>query len=74
MSIDRNSIEFGSFYEIKTPSGVVSGVVKEAGPDAISVGPGATIVRYEDILSAKKVEIQTKMQREITALAPSTKK
>lgn len=74
MSIDRNSIEFGSLYEIKTASGVVSGVVKEAEAGTISVGPGATVVRYEDILSAKKVEIQTKLQKEITALAPSTLK
>ncbi|WP_426234280.1 hypothetical protein [Pseudomonas sp. TWP3-2] len=74
MSTDSSSFGFGSLYEITTASGVVSGVVKEAGPDAISVGPDLIVVPYEDILSFQKVEIRAKMQREITALKPSSMK
>ncbi|MFW9078522.1 hypothetical protein ACOI9X_04465 [Pseudomonas sp. P2757] len=75
MSTGSSSFVFGSLYEITTASGVVSGVVNAAGPDAISVGPDLIVVRYEDILSFQKVEIRAKIHKEmIGALKPSSMK
>lgn len=74
MSTDSSSFVSGSLYEITTASGVVSGVVNKAGPDAIWDGLDGKVVRYEDILSFQKVEIRAKMQKEITGLAPPSMK
>ncbi|AWA39819.1 hypothetical protein ACTJK3_03955 [Pseudomonas sp. 22105] len=60
MSIDRNSFELGSLYKITTASGEVSGVVIEAGPDAVSVGQGPTVVQYKDIRGLQKIQPQVK--------------